>query len=86
MSTSSIPLKSLFGKSEAAMVKVSPGGKWLAWLARTNGILNIWIASLPLNDFDEMDVMEISGAKQVTAATDRDICFTYRFTCDDKVW
>ena len=72
-------LSTLFGKAEAAGVQVSPLGRWLAWLARSDGVLNLWVAALPLESPNG-----ISGALQLTAATDRDICFCFRFTCDDR--
>lgn len=41
-----VPLSALFAKAEATNVKVSPGGKYVAWLARGEGVLNFWLAPL----------------------------------------
>lgn len=64
------------------MVQVSPGGKWIGWVARVGGVLNIWIAPLPTVSFNTDN--HINGAIQLTNATDRDICFLFRFTYDDS--
>ena len=79
-----IPLTALFGKVEAANVQVSPQKNWLSWLARCDdGVLNLWAAALPLAEADGID-NSIPGARRLTNATGRDICFTYRFTRDDR--
>jgi acetyl esterase/lipase len=48
-------------------------------LARVGGVLNLWVAPLPIN----VEGGKIVGATQLTSATDRDICFSFRFTYDD---
>jgi len=58
-----IPRDHLFGNPTRAAGQISPDGKWLAWLAPRDGVLNIWLA--PRNDQ--------GAAKAVTAATDRPI-------------
>ena len=76
----------LFSKAEAASVQVSPLGNHLAWLARVNGVLNLYIAPLPLPPASGGGAAanKIPGARQLTAAVNRDICFYYTFTRDDK--
>ena len=79
-----IPLAALFGKAEAANVQVSPQKNWLSWLARCEGgVLNLWVAALPLAEADGSG-NSIPGARQLTNAAGRDLCFTYRFTRDDR--
>ena len=73
----------MFAKAEGAQVQVSPLGKWLGWLARTNGSLNLWVAPLPLSP-EKCGSNKIPGARQLTFVADgRDVCFTWRFTRDD---
>jgi hypothetical protein len=81
-----VPLTALFGKVEAASVKVSPRGNWLGWLARgDSGVLDLYIAPLPLQQAgDGAAINAIPGARQLTAAADRDICFSFHFTKDDS--
>ena len=83
---SSVTLPTLFSKAEAASVQVSPLGNHLAWLARVNGVLNLYIAPLPLPPASGGGAAanKIPGARQLTAAVNRDICFYYTFTRDDK--
>ena len=79
-----IPLDSLFGKPTAAAVTISPLGRWLAWLSRGDaGVLDLWVATLPLSG--QSSAGGLPGARRLTAVTDgRDVCFTYRFTRDDR--
>ena len=82
---SHVPLAALFGKVEASSVQLSPGGTLVGWLARSaGGVLNIFVAPLPLPAPGEGKVNSAGGALQLTAATDRDICFSFRFTQDDS--
>ena len=74
-----VPLAALFGKAEAASVQISPAGKYIAWLARSDGVLNLWLAALPLPKGDAR-----ANARQLTKAAGRDICFCFRFTRDEK--
>ncbi len=39
-----IPRKLLFGNPDRAMPQISPDGRWLAWLAPNNGVMNVWVA------------------------------------------
>jgi len=41
-----IPRAALFGNPERAGAQLSHDGKWLAWLAPKNGVLNVWVAPL----------------------------------------
>ena len=75
----SVHLVDLFSKAEAASVQLSPLGRHIAWLARSSGVLNIFLAPLPLPEHGGI----ASVARQLTVATDRDICFCFRFTRDD---
>ena len=77
-----ITLPVLFSKSEAASVKVSPHGKFIAWLARTDGVLNLFFAALPLAESNPGS-NAIPGARALTAAKKRDICFYFTFSFDD---
>ena len=58
-----IPREDLFGDPEKAAAKVSPNGRWLAWLAPVNGVLNVWVA--PIGD--------PAAAVPITADTKRGI-------------
>jgi dipeptidyl aminopeptidase/acylaminoacyl peptidase len=58
-----IPREHLFGNPEKAGAQVSPNGRWLAWLAPVNGVLNVWVA--PIGDS--------AAAVPVTADTKRGI-------------
>src|SRR5688572_10285843 len=51
-----IPRAVIFGNPDRINVKISPDGKRLAYLAPSNGVLNVWIAS----------VDDLSNAKVVT--------------------
>lgn len=82
-----VPLRALFGKADVAVLKVSPNGKHLAWLARSvEGALELWHAPLPLPS-TATDGFSIPGARQLTASAHRsnrrDICFSFTFTVDD---
>jgi hypothetical protein len=82
----SVPLTALFAKAEAASVQISPRGEWVGWLARTSGVLNLFVAPLPLPSQDAGDCRpsnSIPGALQLTHEFDRDICFSFRFSRDD---
>ena len=58
-----IPREALFGNPTKAGGQISPDGKWLSWLAPSNGVLNVWMA--PADDLDD--------AKVMTKASDRPI-------------
>ena len=81
-----VPLTALFAKAEAASVQISPHGSWVGWLARTSGVLNLFVAPLPLPNevVGQKACNSIPGASQLTDASDRDICFSFRFSKDDR--
>ena len=58
-----IEREALFGNPTKAGGQISPDGKWISWLAPSNGVLNVWMA--PANDLD--------AAKVMTKASDRPI-------------
>ncbi len=41
-----IPRQDLFGNPEKSMAEVSPDGKWIAWLAPKDGVMNVWVAPI----------------------------------------
>ena len=50
-----IPRADFFGNPSKAGGRLSPDGKWLAWLAPRNGVLNVWVA--PLGAMDQAKPM-----------------------------
>ena len=44
MRSSFIARAQLFGNPTRALGRISPGGRWLSWLAPERGVLNIWVA------------------------------------------
>jgi dipeptidyl aminopeptidase/acylaminoacyl peptidase len=45
----------LFGNPDRSNVRLSPDGKWLAWISPSEGILNIWVA--PVSALGEAKVL-----------------------------
>jgi dipeptidyl aminopeptidase/acylaminoacyl peptidase len=45
-----IPRQDLFGNPEKSAAQVSPDGKWIAWLAPVNGVMNVWVAPIAKPD------------------------------------
>jgi len=45
-----IPRQILFGNPERAAARISPDGRYLAYLAPLNGVLNVWVGSLDGSD------------------------------------
>ncbi len=41
-----IPRHDLFGNPEKSAAEVSPDGKWIAWLAPKDGVMNVWAAPI----------------------------------------
>ncbi len=41
-----IPRHDLFGNPEKTAAELSPDGKWVAWLAPVNGVMNVWVAPI----------------------------------------
>jgi dipeptidyl aminopeptidase/acylaminoacyl peptidase len=48
--TDLISRKILFGNPERALLKISPDGQYLAWLAPLDGVLNLWVAPRQRSD------------------------------------
>jgi len=53
----------LFGNPSRTAARISPDGKWLAWLAPRDGVLNVWVA--PVSD--------LTKARALTTETKRPI-------------
>jgi len=68
-----IPRRIFFDNPERTNVQISPDGKYLAWLAAKDGVLNVWVA--PAGRLDE--------ARAVTADTSRPVR-QYFWTFDKK--
>jgi dipeptidyl aminopeptidase/acylaminoacyl peptidase len=60
-----IPREVLFGNPDKTMVKISPDGQQLSYLAPVNGVLNVWVGP----------VADPAAAQPVTQDTDRGIRF-----------
>jgi dipeptidyl aminopeptidase/acylaminoacyl peptidase len=76
-----IPRKLLFGNPDRTLVRLSPDGEQIAWLAPRDGVLNVWVA--PRQNFE--------AARPVTNDTGRGIRFftwaynnTHIFYIQDK--
>jgi dipeptidyl aminopeptidase/acylaminoacyl peptidase len=41
-----IPRQDLFGNPEKSAAEVSPDGKWIAWLAPVDGVMNVWVSPI----------------------------------------
>jgi acylaminoacyl-peptidase len=58
-----IPRKTLFGNARALNPRLSPDGRWLAWTAAVDGVMNVWVASRD----------DLGGARPLTRQTGRPI-------------
>lgn len=58
-----ISREKLFGNPVKTGASLSPDGKWIAWRAPRDGVMNIWVA--PIDDMDK--------AKPLTASKDRPV-------------
>jgi acylaminoacyl-peptidase len=58
-----IPRKTFFENANALNPKLSPDGRWLAWIAAVDGVMNVWVA--PRDD--------LARARPLTHQTDRPI-------------
>jgi len=58
-----IPRKTFFENANALNPRLSPDGRWLAWIAAFDGVMNVWMA--PLDD--------LTKARPLTHQTDRPI-------------
>jgi dipeptidyl aminopeptidase/acylaminoacyl peptidase len=65
-----IPRQVLFGNPERVSPRISPDGTQLAWIAPSNGVLNVWVAPASPGQADGIDW---SAARVVTDDTDRGI-------------
>ena len=64
-----IPRSVLFGNPERTAPHISPDGRFLAWIAPLDGVLNVWVA--PIGDSDAG--VDWAAARAVTADTERGI-------------
>ena len=58
-----LPRRVIFGNPERCVVRISPDGTRIAFLAPVDGVLNLWIAPID----------QIDSARPVTAVTDRNL-------------
>jgi hypothetical protein len=58
-----IPRRLLFADPGKAAVRISPDGRRIAYLARADGVLNLFVASLD----------EVNNARTLTRVTDRSL-------------
>src|SRR6188474_795114 len=58
-----IPRSALFGNPDRAMVRLSPDGKQVSYLAASGGVLNVWVAP----------VADLAKARVVTSDKNRGI-------------
>jgi Tol biopolymer transport system component len=65
-----IPRQVLFGNPERVSPRISPDGTQLAWIAPSNGVLNVWVAPAGPGQGDGIGW---SAARVVTDDTDRGI-------------
>ncbi|HTJ41076.1 MAG TPA: S9 family peptidase [Kofleriaceae bacterium] len=68
-----IPRTAFFGNPEKVHPQISPDGKYLAWVAPKDGVLNVWVA--PVDHMDQ--------ARAVTSDTTRPVT-QYFWTFDKK--
>jgi dipeptidyl aminopeptidase/acylaminoacyl peptidase len=65
-----IPRQVLFGNPERVRPRISPDGTQLAWIAPSDGVLNVWVA--PANQGKDQGI-DWSAARMVTDDSDRGI-------------
>src|ERR1700751_5053473 len=58
-----IPRRVLFGDPERSLVRISPDGRRVAFLAAVDGVLNVWVGSID----------EPGAARPLTRVTDRNL-------------
>ncbi len=72
-----IPRKVLFGNPDRAMARLSPGGRWLSYLAPVDGVLNVWVA--PADAFDQAEPVTHDRGRGIQryawAHTDRHVLY-----------
>jgi len=68
--TELIPIKDLFSKSEKANVQISPDGKMISYLAKYNGVKNVWVKNIGENNdrvvTESLEKVPGGGAQQVS--------------------
>src|SRR5690606_11961658 len=67
------PREALFGNPTRSGGQISPDGRWLAWMAPHEGVMNVWLA--PADD--------PANARRMTSATERPIP-AYFFAPDSR--
>jgi dipeptidyl aminopeptidase/acylaminoacyl peptidase len=72
--TRRIPLEDFFRKPERTDVRLSPGGRWLSWMAPYERRLNVYVR----------DLFEGGEAVRVTGATERDV-MGYVWADDERI-
>jgi len=84
--TMSISLPFFFSKPDNAQLRVSPAGKWIAWLARDSKtkVLNLWVRCLKEGEKKVGALALEEKGRQITFVDDRDICRLFTFSLDDK--
>jgi dipeptidyl aminopeptidase/acylaminoacyl peptidase len=68
-----IPRAAIFGNPDRVSVQLSPDGRWLAWLAPANGVLNVSVAP----------VADLAAARTVTNAAKRPV-YGYIWAYDSR--
>jgi dipeptidyl aminopeptidase/acylaminoacyl peptidase len=63
-----IPLPVLFGNPERVSPSISPDGTQLAWIAPSEGVLNVWLAPVSVSDG-----ADLAAARVITDDADRGI-------------
>src|ERR1700692_4292881 len=61
LGTPLIPRKTFFENANALNPQISPDGRWLAWIAAADGVMNVWVA--PRDD--------LARARPLTRQTER---------------
>jgi dipeptidyl aminopeptidase/acylaminoacyl peptidase len=69
-----LPRRVIFGNPERSVVRISPDGTRIAFLAPVDGVLNLWVAPID----------QIDNARPVTAATDRNLGFSMVWMHDNR--
>jgi dipeptidyl aminopeptidase/acylaminoacyl peptidase len=68
-----IPRSAIFGNPERVAVQLSPDGRWLGWLAPSNGVLNVFVAP----------IADLAAARAVTASAKRPV-YGYFWAYDSR--
>lgn len=73
----------LFGNPTRAGGKLSPDGRFVAWMAPFEGVMNLWLAPARILPDDEAAPCAPAEARRMTSATDRPIP-NYSFAPDSR--